>query len=270
MLESSDRVLSLASLPKASVEERLEAAAEAGFRGVTIWTDDACALARSAGTVRAGAAAFGLEVSCVEAALRWVSPDEAAEEAMSLAALCDSAGTQSLLACALPDRSYDPDAAVKGFEILCDGLAHGGVSVCLEPLPWSPLSSLADAWRIVDTAGRDNGGLLIDSFHWYRTGSELDLIPNIPSEKIHNVQLGDASAEPIGEISHEAMHHRLLPGEGAADIAALLHAVSSTGAKPPLIIEVFNDTLMALPVGLAASRLFDALEASAASAGYPA
>jgi hypothetical protein len=46
--------------------------------------------------------------------------------------------------------------------------------------------------------------------------------------------------------------------------------VSSTGAKPPLIIEVFNDTLMALPVGLAASRLFDALEASAASAGYPA
>jgi sugar phosphate isomerase/epimerase len=269
MLEASDRILSVASLPKASVEERLEAAATAGFRGVSLWTDDACSLARSAGTIRAGAAEHGLEVACIEAALRWVSPDEAAEEALGLAALCDSAGTRSLLACALPDRSYDADAAVRGFEILCDGLAHGGVSVCLEFLPWSPIACLADAWHVVESAGRENGKLMLDTFHWYRTGSRLDLLPSIPGEKIQHVQLCDASPEPIGEVAHEAMHDRLLPGAGGADIGALLRCVMQTGAQPPLTIEVFNDTLMALPVGIAAARLFEALEKSASAAGYP-
>jgi len=269
MLGSGDRILSLASLPKASVDERLEAAARAGFKGVTLWTDDACSLARSAGTIRAGVEAHGHEVACIEAALRWVSPDEAAEEALALAALCDGAGSQSLLACALPDRAYDTEDAIRGFETLCDGLGHGGVTVSLEFLPWSPIANLADAWRILESAGRENAGLTLDVFNWYRSGSDLDLLSTLPGHIVRSIQLCDASAKPIGELAHEAMHDRLLPGQGGADIGALLTSVKKTGARPALTIEVFNDTLMALPVDVAATRLFEALESSAAEADYP-
>lgn len=269
MLGATDRIVSLASLPKASVEERLGAAAAAGFQGVSLWTDDACALARSAGTIRGGTQTHGLEVGCIEAALGWFEPDAAAEEALRLAALCDSAGASSLLACVLPGRPFDLENAIRGFGILCDGLAHGGVSVCLEFLPWSPVGCLADAWRIVRDANRENGGLLIDSFHWFRAGGELSLLSEIPGARILSVQLGDAPANEAGDVAHEAMHARLLPGEGSADISALLRAVMATGARPPLTIEVFNDTLMALPVREAADRLFTSLERSADDAGYP-
>lgn len=269
MLDATHRILSLASLPKAAVEKRLEAAAAAGFDAVSLWTDDACALARSAGTIRAGTDAFGLEVACVEAALRWVEPDAAAEEALRLAALCDSAGASSLLACALPGRPFDVEAATRGFGILCDGLAHGGVSVCLEFLPWSPVGSLSDAWQIVESADRENGSLLLDSYHWFRTGSELDLLPRIPGSKIQAIQLGDGPSNLAEDVAHEAMHERLLPGEGSADLGAMLRSVVSTGAAPPLSVEVFNDTLMALPVDECATRLFEALERCADDAGYP-
>ena len=58
-------------------------------------------------------------------------------------------------------------------------------------------------------------------------------------------------------------------GLARCNLTAFLRAISATGARPPLCIEVFSDTLMALPVHEAASRLFKTLDESASAAGYP-
>jgi sugar phosphate isomerase/epimerase len=141
--------------------------------------------------------------------------------------------------------------------LLVDHFAHRagnhGIDVDLEFMPMTDVRTLADAWHAVGGAGAANGRILVDSWHFFRSGADFDLLATIPSSCIGTVQLSDALSDVRGTL-FEDVRRRLLPGDGALDLIRLVRVLSDTGALGSVGPEVINPMLLhASPV--AAARL---------------
>ena len=115
--------------------------------------------------------------------------------------------------------TWSLDEAAAAFAGLCDRAAEHGLLVHLEFLPWSKIPDLATAWQIIRGADRPNGGLMLDAWHYFRSGPDSTLLRSIPGASILGVQLSDAPAAPEPEPLQATLHARLLPGQGAAGVA---------------------------------------------------
>jgi len=134
----------------------------------------------------------------------------------------------------------DPDAArlAETFARLCDLAARYGLSANLEPMPWVDVSNVAQAMRILRSAARPNGGLLVDAIHFFRGGDTPRVLSSVPPELLRYAQLCDAGAgrpAQMQEIMRQARSERLFPGEGGLDLRGLLRALP---AGIPLSLEV--------------------------------
>ncbi len=235
------------------VKTIVDASADAGFRGVSLWAFHHLA-AVSAGTspeeVRAWHVDRGLEVPIVESLLGWEGGDEAAIDAqcgptLEVASLY---GARTVAGVVLSPTLESADAAAAGLAHLCRRAADRGLGVCIEWLPWSGLPDIASAWKLVQAAGAENLGLVFDTWHWLRQpgGPDLDTLRGIPGDRIHCVQLDDTTAAGTGEdLMTETMTGRLLPGEGEVDWPAVLGTLDEIGADPIWAPEVFNSELLA-------------------------
>lgn len=126
---------------------------------------------------------------------------------------------------------YDPDLArlADSFGGLADLAARYGLGVVLEFFPWTAeVPNLRSALGLVQAAGRDNGGVLVDTLHFARTDSTLAELAAVPASRIPFVHVCDAPGGSVfteAELLHTARAERLPPGEGAIDIAAILRHV---------------------------------------------
>ena len=83
----------------------------------------------------------------------------------------------------------------------------------------------------------------------------------IPGEKVFALQLDDAPIEPEPNLMSATLHQRLLPGEGAIDLVAMVGALRDIDTAAPIGVEVFSDALHALGPEAAAQRAADATRA---------
>lgn len=137
----------------------------------------------------------------------------------------------------------DPDEArlTASFAALCEAAAPFGLSMDLEFMPQSELRDLAAALRVLKAANQPNQGVIVDALHVSRSRSPLGQIAGIPRRWLHYAQICDAPAAipPTREaMNFAARHERLLPGEGAIDLAGIFAALPS---DLPVAVEVPND-----------------------------
>jgi sugar phosphate isomerase/epimerase len=279
-LGGDDLVLCAGTLPRETPwTERLAAAAGAGFAGLSVWARDYAA-AREDGwsdaDLRAQIADHGLAVAELDPAWWWTPGDVDVASLVAIDdmdvfrygeaemfAIADALGARSINAADVLGGPWGVDDAAEAFAGLCDRADEHGLLVHLEFLPWSRIADLATAWEVVHRAGRRNGGVALDAWHWFRsdTPSDLAAVRAIPGDKVLAVQLDDAPAEREAKLMSATLHERLLPGEGAIDLNALLGALGEIGAAAPIGVEVFSDTLHALGPFEAAQRAADATRA---------
>lgn len=134
----------------------------------------------------------------------------------------------------------DPEVSrlIDSFGRFCDLAQAYGLTADLEFMPWTAVKTVKDALRIVEDAGRDNGGVLVDALHFDRSVSTLDDIDALPRNRINYAQLCDGPVpyDPSdADMIRIARADRLLPGEGGIDLAGLLRALP---ADIPLSVEV--------------------------------
>jgi sugar phosphate isomerase/epimerase len=139
----------------------------------------------------------------------------------------------------------DPEEGrlIESFGAFCDLADSYGLGACLEFMPWTDAKDLRQATRIVEGAGRDNGGILIDAFHFSRSRSGLADVPSVAPSRLHYLQVCDvpqAIPDSMDDILAEARAERRFPGEGGLDLVGLLRAVPR---DVPLSIEVPTVTL---------------------------
>jgi sugar phosphate isomerase/epimerase len=224
----------------AEVRSLIDAAADAGFDGVSIWTahhDWAVADDMTSEEYFAYHRDRGLRIPSAEVLLEWADT----EENRHILDVSAAAGASYVIAATIEPGL--PEAA--GLATLCDLAAGRGLSISLEFLPFSGLPNIASAVRVLEAADRDNLGLVLDLWHWHRGGPDLETLRSVPPERIHLLQLNDAAPAPGEDLMLESMW-RLLPGEGAVDIEAVLETLDELGASPVVVTEVFSVPLVEL------------------------
>jgi 4-hydroxyphenylpyruvate dioxygenase len=231
-----------------TLEEKLRAAAAAGFDGVEVFEDDLVASPLSPEEVRALARELGLGIELYQP-LRDLEalPAERFEDGLRRARhtfrLMNRLGAPTLLVCSnCSAEAVDDDAlAAEQLRRLAEVAADHGVRIAYEALAWGRhVNDELHAWRIVAAADHPGLGLCLDSFHVFSRGRDPGAIRRIPGEKIFFVQLADA-LRPSADVREWGRHHRRFPGEGDFDLAAFVVAVLAAGYRGPLSLEVFND-----------------------------
>jgi sugar phosphate isomerase/epimerase len=111
---------------------------------------------------------------------------------------------------------------------LCElGRVHG-LTMNLEPTPWTGVRTLADAARVVQSAGQLNARVLIDTIHLDRSGGTPADIAAVPASLIAYAQLCDAYGprpHDFETMIFQARNERRFPGEGNLDLGAMLRAL---------------------------------------------
>jgi len=88
--------------------------------------------------------------------------------------ICDLLCVTNIVAvAAFPRNSVDQERLIEGFADLCDLVAKAGIRVELEFMPILGVPDLATAWDIVRGATRNNSGLMLDTWHFVKSGSSI-------------------------------------------------------------------------------------------------
>ena len=235
----ADRLVSLAAGTMLDVgpADAVSVAHDAGWPAVGIWFDPATWTAATTAAVRSRLDDTGTIALDIEPII--FGPDGDPGDALVDAAI--AIGARFVL---VTSRIPIEPRIVERFGKLCDRAAEGGVTLALEFLPIFPLSTLSAAVDVVRAAARPNSGVLVDTLHLSRSGGSAAELAAVDPSLFPYLQLADAPAAPpdatIPTLVDEALHGRLLLGDGALPIADVLDAVPDV----PVSFELRSRTLM--------------------------
>lgn len=260
-LGRSDWILSHFSLRGVPFEERLDAAAAAGFAAVGLLIPEYQKLraqGRTDADLAAALARRGLVLAEIEALLGWgASGDALARSREHLEVACHMAevfGARQLQAIG-PHEGSRGDAA-RAFARVCDAAAEAGLQVALEFLPFNNIDDAGVALEIANTADRPNGGLCVDVWHHFRGARDDALLRAIPPERVVSVQLSDGTmARENPDYLQDCLENRRPLGEGEFDLPAFLGILDEIGADGPRSFEVISTELQQLSPEAAAQRI---------------
>jgi sugar phosphate isomerase/epimerase len=100
----------------------------------------------------------------------------------------------------------------------------------LEPIAFSPVHSLWQSLEVIDDAGRDNVGMVIDFWHLYAGGETTpDDVAKLDKSVIYGVHFCDGVAHEEGTEWDEPALRGYLAGEGEIPVQEWVDAVLATG-----------------------------------------
>lgn len=267
MLHLTGKIFCPGCVRPGRLEDYLSVASAAGFTGLSLWSS-VHAEARERGLSPAAIAELldrhriGVEV--LEAVIDWANNTDAGAVRANTEQLCKTAvelGAGVLCAAAMEPTLDDFERAASNFALVCDVAGDYGIRVALESLAFGAVDHFRIGRDLVERANRDNGGFLVDSWHWFRTGADLALLRSLPGERIFNIQINDAPAVPTADTLTETLHQRLLPGAGAMDYEVFFGALATMNVRCAIGPEVFSDALKDRDRQEATQALKDSLDA---------
>ncbi|MEU4425568.1 TIM barrel protein [Actinoplanes sp. NPDC024001] len=231
-----------------TLEDKLAAAAAAGFHGVEIFESDLIASAWSPIRIRQECARRGLTIDLYQPFRDFeaVAPDTLRANLRRAERKLDvleqlGAGVLLVTSSESAESVDDDELAAEQLRELAERAARRGIRIAYEPLAWGrSVNTYAHAWRIVRHADHPALGLCLDSFHVLSRGDDPAGIRVIPGAKVFHLQLADAPRLKM-DVVEWSRHHRLFPGLGSFDLTGFLRQVLATGYRGPLSLEVFND-----------------------------
>jgi sugar phosphate isomerase/epimerase len=235
-------------------ETRVAAAAAAGYRSIGLFEADYAAMIAAGaddGELRETLARHDLVVTEVEFLFDWAHDDDAAAETSvmreGLIHMAEAFRPHhlSLGEVRSPEELPPLDVVADRFGAVCDRVAPHGVQALIEFLPWSGIPDIATSAEVVERAGRDNGGIYLDSWHYFRGPSNRDQLAAVDPGLIRAVALNDA-APPYGDPVEDTTRHRLLPGHGEFDLVELLTDLRQLGVEAVMGVEVLSEDQAAM------------------------
>ncbi|MGY1603573.1 TIM barrel protein [Geodermatophilus sp. SYSU D00815] len=231
-----------------TLEDKLGAAAAAGFDGIEVFEPDLIASPWSPRELAARCADLGLSIDLYQPFRDLDSTDDGrfarnlrrAERKFDVMA---ELGVGTVLVCSsvADDAVAETDRLAGQLARAADRAAARGLRIAYEALAWGRHVSTWDrSWDAVRAADHPALGLCLDSFHVLSRGGDPAGFAAVPGEKLFFLQLADAPQLRM-DVLQWSRHHRLFPGQGAFDLPGFLGAVLAAGYTGPLSLEVFND-----------------------------
>lgn len=262
-MPSSDLVLSHFSVRNADFSARLAAAAAAGYVGIGLYLAEYERLRESGhrdADLRAAVDDSGVAITEFEAIRGWASRGEAHATCLRhldvIGRMAEAFGPAHHVQVIGPYEGTLDDAAA-GFAMVCDRLAQYGMAAALEYFPeMSNIPDVASAWRVVELAGRPNGGLCVDSWHHFRTGDSFADLARIPGDRVVGVQFNDGPLRRVvPDYRTDCTSYRQIPGTGEFDLTGFVRTLDRMGVSVPFEVEVISLELDRLPPDEAALRM---------------
>lgn len=99
------------------------------------------------------------------------------------------------------------------------------------------LATLASTLQVIRSAGHASVRPMLDFFHFYSGLSKLEDLDLLEQGELAHVHFQDVQAGPRELIDND---WRLIPGDGAAPIDAMLRKLAARGYSGPLSVELFR------------------------------
>ena len=130
-------------------------------------------------------------------------------------------------------------AAVLEEEDLKLGLEFVGPKTLMSRDKYSFLHSISELRELIDAIAKKNVGYLLDSFHTYCAGDQIENMDFLEVKDIVSVQINDAIIGRSADMQID--QERELPGDsGLIDLKKFLDFISSKGYNGAVSVEPFN------------------------------
>jgi sugar phosphate isomerase/epimerase len=233
--------ISQVSTLTASFADDLRAYAEAGVDGIGVWEikldDGSLDEFRASGL---GSATAVPAVPSVHPLPLLPGPDTVRERVAALLRSLEILAPYVPAAILCFTGPGDRETAVRGVREIAREAERLGLRLAVEPFQlegmesWSILNTLGDAAEFVDEVGSDAVGVQFDVWHLWNTTDVLDEIPRY-AHLIAGVHVSDWREPTRGWAD------RVLPGDGAADLSAILGVLEDVGWDGYYDLEIFSD-----------------------------
>ncbi|QDW75152.1 sugar phosphate isomerase/epimerase [Lachnospiraceae bacterium KGMB03038] len=231
-----------------SLEEDIHFAAKVGFDGVEIWWDklkaylkDHTAESLAEEMERCGIIPVGVCPFLVSA---FRDTEKLREEFKSALDAADRIQCRLLTIC--PDFRPAWMSVEEGLKRQAEEFSwyakkaeEKGIRLAIEPIGGHTLvPGPTEALRLIDLAGSPpNLGIVLDTFHYMRSGITQNEILSIPAEKLYIVHINDSERGMAEELQDK---NRLYPFEGCIDLNLSRNLLDKIGYCGYCSVEVFR------------------------------
>jgi len=242
-------------VPGWPLENVLDGAAAAGFPAVGL---DLFTLRGYDGDVGAALAARGLV--CSDVGVLPIGTPGVRSTAETLARVASVAGAPTCIAAFFAPVGHEQ--AVAELKESAAILAEVGTRLALEFAAYGGLTRLAAAVELCAAVGWDRCGLLVDTWHFFRTDAPWPVLRSLDREQIELVHVNDGAASATGDPVHEGRFRRLAVGAGTFPLPEFASVLDDIGYRGTLSTEVLSDEIRGAQPEAGARRLLQSLRES--------
>ncbi len=230
-----------------SLEEDLTVAAQAGFKAVEIWSRklDLYLDTHEVEELKSQLDLHNLKVAslCPYSLIGFSDQAESLEMIVKAASVAAEISCPILLVCAdSPPPNLDRGEAYRIMADVtrryADLAADYGITIAIEPLGRHPfIPGPREALEVIERAGNSNLSLMIDTFHYYKSGITLQEVEAIPVELISIVHVNDSEDLPLGELTDQ---NRLYMGDGVIPLKEIMKILKRKKYCGAISVEIFR------------------------------
>lgn len=231
--------------------EKIRLAAKHGYQGIELWINDVYEFVGQGGEVRdveKAVADGGLIVPCTIAMRQWGEASDfeypiMLEECKRRMELAARLGAPYIVATP-PRETCSLDQLTRRYKDLLEIGRQVGIRPTFEYISFvRSASKLSQAWQVVQDVDDPDATLVLDAFHSWNSASTPDDLRAIPAERISHYHIDDAALDkpPLAQLDPD----RVMPGDGAIDLAAEVAILREKGYEGTVSLELFNRDLWA-------------------------
>ncbi len=227
---------------KSNLATDIRIAGECGFHGMEIVASKLYSFLeqRSIEELKSLLKKYAIQPVCINDICHVETPDakrleELLEETDTLSRISNEIGCSTIQLVpllALEGRPWDEIVAITGENVGKIGKtgAKHGVRFQMEPVAWSPIHSLSKCLEMIDVAGVDNVGMVVDFWHLWSGGETApEEVAKLDKNMIYNIHFCDGKKQPRDTKWDETILRGYYPGDGDIPLRDWVNAVKATG-----------------------------------------
>lgn len=236
----------------------LDGAAEAGFAAVGLDLFTLRGHTEAGGSLdELGSELRSRGLVCSDVGVLPIGAPEVRATAETLAQVAAVTGAPTCIAAFF--AAVEPAQAIAELKDCAEVMAAAGARLALEFASYGGLTRLADAVGLCEAVGWERCGLLVDTWHFFRTDSPWSVLRSLDGDQIALVHVNDGALEPGEDPVFEGRFRRLPVGSGSFPLTEFAEALDDLGYRGVLSTEVLSDEIRNAPPAAGAPVLLTAL-----------
>ena len=235
-------------------KDRVEAAGEAGFKGMGFWHADLEHVLKkySLKEMKRILDDNGITHVELEFITDWFMTGERKQKSDVLKTLlltaAEALGASHVKVGDFFNTPCTMPRLIESFGKLCAEARGYGTRILFEMMPFANIHTLDDTIKLVVGAAATNGGVILDLWHVVRMGIPYGDLKRIPARYLMGVELNDGDMEVKGDLHLATINNRKLCGDGEFDVTGFIQCLRDRGYRGAWGIEVLNEDMRKWPL----------------------